>query len=80
MSRSLSGQIAYPLRISSLYGEQRKRLQVNLLQLISKGSLTRAIETSSEHGNTSVRTQEKVLSRTAVEQRVESWNLPAITT
>ena len=41
-------------------------------------SSTRA--NSFEHGNTLVGTQEKVLSRTAVEQRVESCIVPARTT
>ena len=36
--------------------------------------------TSFEHGNTFVGTQEKVLSRAAFEQRVESCIVPAITT
>jgi len=36
--------------------------------------------TSFEHGNTFVGTQEKVLSRAAFEQHVESCNVPSITT
>ena len=63
MSRSLSVQIAYQLRISSFDGKRQIKPSVNLLQLISKGcsdkSYLRVRETSSEHGNISLRAQEK---------------------
>jgi hypothetical protein len=49
-------------------------------QAVDKAFKLSASVTSFEHGNTFVGTQEKVLSRAAFEQRVESCNGPSITT